>query len=438
VVAYERAMHRFCLRLLQPLALALGLPRDWFAPFFEQPTTFLRLLHYPPHARDADDDAFGSAPHTDYGFITILCQDSQGGLEVRRATARGWPPADRRHLGGQCRRHAVALDHGRWQSTPHRVKNLSGGDRYSCPYFFDMSMDSTVEVLPTCQDKPIRRSGRRCAMATTSWSGWTRTTPIASRRSPWRDTDCSMSPASPSPTTARRQGDVSLSVGAGEIVALLGANGAGKSTTVRMIAGVLAPQKGDIRFAGEVLTGSPSHVVVRRGITLVPEGRLVFPQMTVMENLQLGAHIKQRGEVAGLVEKAFTLFPRLAERRHQLAGSMSGGEQQMLAIARGLMAEPRLIILDEPSLGLMPIVTQEVFRLIEAVNKSGIGVLLVEQNLHQSLRIAHRGYVLEKGAVVLAGHGQELLANDYGPAGVPRALSSYVSSGTTSAPCARS
>ena len=207
--------------------------------------------------------------------------------------------------------------------------------------------------------------------------------------------------------------EVSLSVQPGEIVALLGANGAGKSTTVRMIAGVLAPQKGDIRFAGEVLTGAPSHVVVRRGITLVPEGRLVFPQMTVMENLQLGAHVKPRGAVGALVDKAFGLFPRLAERRGQLAGSMSGGEQQMLAIARGLMAEPKLIILDEPSLGLMPMVTQEMFRLIESVNKGGIGVLLVEQNLHQSLRIAHRGYVLEKGEVVLAGSGQELLSNDY-------------------------
>jgi branched-chain amino acid transport system ATP-binding protein len=207
--------------------------------------------------------------------------------------------------------------------------------------------------------------------------------------------------------------DVSLTVLPGEIVALLGANGAGKSTTVRMIAGILRPQKGAIRFAGEALAGSPSHVVVRRGITLVPEGRLVFPQMTVMENLQLGAHIKQRSQVAALVDYAFGLFPRLFERRGQLAGSMSGGEQQMLAIARGLMAEPRLIILDEPSLGLMPIVTQEVFRLIEAVNKSGIGVLLVEQNLHQSLRIAHRGYVLEKGSVALAGTGKELLADAY-------------------------
>ena len=207
--------------------------------------------------------------------------------------------------------------------------------------------------------------------------------------------------------------DVSLTVQPGEIVALLGANGAGKTTTVRMIAGILQPQKGSIKFAGELLSGAPSHHVVRRGITLVPEGRLVFPQMTVMENLQLGAHVKPRGEVGALVEQAFALFPRLAERRSQLAGSMSGGEQQMLAIARGLMAEPRLIILDEPSLGLMPIVTQEVFKLIEAVNKSGIGVLLVEQNLHQALRIAHRGYVLEKGSVVLAGTGKELLADDY-------------------------
>jgi branched-chain amino acid transport system ATP-binding protein len=207
--------------------------------------------------------------------------------------------------------------------------------------------------------------------------------------------------------------DVSLTVQPGEIVALLGANGAGKSTTVRMIAGVLRPQRGTIRFEGDTVSGAPSHHVVKRGITLVPEGRLVFPQMTVMENLQLGAHIKPRGAIGALVDKAFGLFPRLAERRGQLAGSMSGGEQQMLAIARGLMAEPKLIILDEPSLGLMPIVTQEVFKLIEAVNKGGISVLLVEQNLHQSLRIAHRGYVLEKGEVVLAGSGRELLANDY-------------------------
>jgi branched-chain amino acid transport system ATP-binding protein len=207
--------------------------------------------------------------------------------------------------------------------------------------------------------------------------------------------------------------NVSLVVKPGEIVALLGTNGAGKSTTVGMIAGVLRPQHGTIRFADQPLTGSPSHVVVRRGITLVPEGRLVFPQMTVMENLQLGAHVKPRSQLAALVQHAFSLFPRLSERRGQLAGSMSGGEQQMLAIARGLMAEPRLIILDEPSLGLMPTVTQELFRLIQTVNGSGISVLLVEQNLHQALRIAHRGYVLEKGEVVLAGTGKDLLADAY-------------------------
>ena len=152
VEAYETAMRAFCLRLLEPMALALGLPRDWFLPHFVQPTTFLRLLHYPPHARDAPDDAFGSAPHTDYGFVTILAQDRQGGLEVRRkdGTWLAAPPLD----GTWVVNVADMLSrwtNGRWQSTPHRVKNLSGGDRYSCPYFFDMAMDSIVEVLPTCR-----------------------------------------------------------------------------------------------------------------------------------------------------------------------------------------------------------------------------------------------------------------------------------------------
>jgi isopenicillin N synthase-like dioxygenase len=150
---YEQAMHAFCLRLLPVMALALGLPRDWFAPHFRQPTIFLRLLHYPPQAPDAPDDAFGSAPHTDYGFITILAQDRRGGLEVRRrdGTWLAAPPV----AGTWVVNVADMLSrwtNGRWQSTPHRVKNLSGGDRYSCPYFFDMSMDSIVEVLPTCHD----------------------------------------------------------------------------------------------------------------------------------------------------------------------------------------------------------------------------------------------------------------------------------------------
>jgi isopenicillin N synthase-like dioxygenase len=153
ILAYERAMHDFCQRLLRPLALALGLPRDWFQPFFRQPTTFLRLLHYPPHAQDAPADAFGSAPHTDYGFITLLCQDERGGLEVRRkdGTWLAAPPVS----GTWVVNVADMLSrwtNGRWQSTPHRVKNLSGGDRYSCPYFFDMSLDSVVEVLPTATE----------------------------------------------------------------------------------------------------------------------------------------------------------------------------------------------------------------------------------------------------------------------------------------------
>lgn len=160
VEAYEQAMHDFCLRLLRPLALALGMPRDWFAPFFEQPTTFLRLLHYPPQAPEAPDDAFGSAPHTDYGFITILAQDDRGGLEVRRRDG-SWlaaPP-----IAGTWVVNVADMlarwTNGRWQSTPHRVKNLSGGDRYSVPYFFDMSMDSVVEGLPTCPghaEPPVR------------------------------------------------------------------------------------------------------------------------------------------------------------------------------------------------------------------------------------------------------------------------------------------
>jgi len=151
VEAYEQAMHTFCLRLLSPLALALGLPREWFAPHFQKPTTFLRLLHYPPHAKDAADDAFGSAPHTDYGFITILAQDNQGGLEVRRrdGTWLAAPPLEDTWVVNVADMLS-RWTNGRWQSTPHRVKNLSGGDRYSCPYFFDMAMDSIVEVLPTC------------------------------------------------------------------------------------------------------------------------------------------------------------------------------------------------------------------------------------------------------------------------------------------------
>ena len=196
-------------------------------------------------------------------------------------------------------------------------------------------------------------------------------------------------------------------------MALLGSNGAGKSTTVKVIAGALAPQAGSIRFDGEAIEGRPCHVVVRRGITLVPEGRLVFPQLSVLENLNMGAHTRSAAEVSRNLDYVFGIFPRLAERRDQFAGSMSGGEQQMVAIARGLMSSPRLMILDEPSLGLMPKLVQELFRLIKRVSESGVSILLVEQNVNQSLKIANRGYVMEKGRAVLSGTGQELLGNEF-------------------------
>jgi len=206
---------------------------------------------------------------------------------------------------------------------------------------------------------------------------------------------------------------VSFEVGAGEVVALLGANGAGKSTTVKVIAGALSPQLGSIHFDGEAIQGRPCHVVVRRGITLVPEGRLVFPQLTVIENLNMGAHTRSAADFSRNLDYVFGIFPRLAERRDQFAGSMSGGEQQMVAIARGLMSSPRLMMLDEPSLGLMPMLVQDLFRLIKRVSESGVSILLVEQNVNQSLKIANRGYVMEKGRAVLSGTGQELLGNEF-------------------------
>ena len=206
---------------------------------------------------------------------------------------------------------------------------------------------------------------------------------------------------------------VSFQVGRGEIVALLGANGAGKSTTVKAIAGALRPRAGSVRFDGAEIAGRPSHDIVRRGITLVPEGRLVFPQMTVRENLQMGGYTQHGVALEAAAERAFALFPRLAERSNQLAGSLSGGEQQMLAIARGMMSGPRLMILDEPSLGLAPIRVQELFRLIGDVAADGMSIVLVEQNVHQSLKIASRAYVMEKGRVVLGGTGAELLGNDF-------------------------
>jgi len=206
---------------------------------------------------------------------------------------------------------------------------------------------------------------------------------------------------------------VSLSVNAGEIVTLVGSNGAGKSTTLRNISRLARPRAGSIVFDGHDLTRLTSHQVVELGIVQVPEGRRVFPEMTVLENLRMGSYIKTaRGEREKNLEAGMTLFPRLRERVSQLAGTLSGGEQQMLAIARGLMAKPRLLLLDEPSLGLSPLLVRTIFDTIAQINGRGISVLLVEQNVYQSLRIAARGYVLETGKIALSGTGSDLLNND--------------------------
>ncbi|MGH7124328.1 MAG: ABC transporter ATP-binding protein [Stellaceae bacterium] len=207
---------------------------------------------------------------------------------------------------------------------------------------------------------------------------------------------------------------VSLEVGEGEIVAIVGANGAGKTSLIRAITGMQRPARGAIAFEGQSILGEPTRRICDLGIGQVPEGRQIFTGMTVRENLEMGAAIpRARARLRANLERVFAVFPRLAERQRQTAGTLSGGEQQMLAIGRCLMGEPRLIMFDEPSLGLAPVVVQEMFRVIEGLNRaSGITVLLVEQNVAQSLALAHRGYVLETGRVVLRGTGAELLAND--------------------------
>lgn len=200
----------------------------------------------------------------------------------------------------------------------------------------------------------------------------------------------------------------------GSVVALLGTNGAGKTTTVQCLAGAIRPWSGSILFEGREIAGLDCSEVVEAGITLVPEGRLIFPQMTVIDNLRMGAiNRRARGHVERNLERVFALFPRLRERRQQLGGSMSGGEQQMLAIARGMMAEPRLMILDEPSLGLMPKLVSELFELIRTLNQAGITVLLVEQNVRQTLQLSELAFVIEKGRVSLQGTGQELLNDPF-------------------------
>jgi branched-chain amino acid transport system ATP-binding protein len=206
---------------------------------------------------------------------------------------------------------------------------------------------------------------------------------------------------------------VSLSVDKGEIVTLVGSNGAGKSTALRNISRLLKPRSGSIVFDGHDLTALTPHAVVELGVVQVPEARRVFPEMTVLENLRMGSYIKSaRADRAKNIERAMTLFPRLRERAKQLAGTLSGGEQQMLAIGRGLMTKPRLLLLDEPSLGLSPLLVKTIFDTIAEINAQGTTVLLVEQNVFQSLRIANRGYVLETGRMVLSGTGQELLGNE--------------------------
>ena len=208
--------------------------------------------------------------------------------------------------------------------------------------------------------------------------------------------------------------DVALDVESGEIVAIIGANGAGKSSLIRSIFGMERPRRGTIRFEGRDIAGVAPHVICNLGIGQVAEGRRVFPNMSVRENLEMGAVVpRARAGAAAAMARVLALFPRLAERRRQLAGTLSGGEQQMLAIARCLMGQPRLIMLDEPSLGLAPVVAEDVFRVVRELNeRDGITIVLVEQNVAQSLALATRAYVLETGRIVMSGSGAALLADD--------------------------
>ena len=204
---------------------------------------------------------------------------------------------------------------------------------------------------------------------------------------------------------------VSFEVTEGEVVALLGANGAGKTTTQKTVSGMLRPTVGEITFDGERIDGIPAHQLISMGICHVPEGRRVFPRMTVHENLEMGAFRFKRPDME-LFEHVLELFPRLRERIKQEAGTLSGGEQQMLAIGRALMGKPRLLLLDEPSMGLAPLIVKQIFDIVREINSSGVTVLIVEQNAAQALSLADRGYVLETGEIVLTGSGRDLLADD--------------------------
>ena len=206
---------------------------------------------------------------------------------------------------------------------------------------------------------------------------------------------------------------VSLTVRQGEIVTLIGSNGAGKSTTLRTVSGLLKPKEGDILFEGESIAGRPAQSIVKLGISQVPEGRRIFANMTVMENLELGAFTRDDSDgIEADMKMVFERFPRLLERKEQAAGTLSGGEQQMLAMGRALMSRPRLLLLDEPSMGLAPLLIREIFNIIVDINKTGTTVLLVEQNANMALSIAHRAYVLETGRIALSGEAKELAASE--------------------------
>ena len=204
---------------------------------------------------------------------------------------------------------------------------------------------------------------------------------------------------------------VSFEVNPGEVVTLIGANGAGKSTTLQTVSGLLHSRTGSIEFLGENLMGVPAHKVVAKGLAQVPEGRRVFLQMTVEENLAMGAYTRSGGDIDADLEKVYAYFPRLMERRRQIAGTLSGGEQQMLAMGRALMSRPKLLMLDEPSMGLAPILVEQIFKIIQTLHEAGTTILLVEQNAQAALSIADRGYVLETGKLVTSGTGTELLAS---------------------------
>ena len=202
---------------------------------------------------------------------------------------------------------------------------------------------------------------------------------------------------------------ISFEVNQGEIVTLIGANGAGKSTTLNTVAGLLHNRSGSVTFMGESLSKVPSHKIVSRGLALVPEGRRVFLQMTVQENLEMGAYTQSGATLNTDLDRIFQLFPRLMERRRQIAGTLSGGEQQMLAMGRALMSHPKLLMLDEPSMGLAPILVEQIFEIIQNLHAAGTTILLVEQNAQAALSVADRGYVLETGRIVTSGTGKELL-----------------------------